>query len=88
MPWPEVFSILDPKAGYHQILMHEEDVKNTTFSFERGHYKYLRMQFGLKNAPTTFQRLIDEVLETRIGVKFTWTISSFLVKTRVSMKII
>ncbi|KAL1130220.1 hypothetical protein AAG570_013158 [Ranatra chinensis] len=58
-----VFSILDLKAGYHQIRMHEAGCEKTAFQFERGNYELIRMPFGLKNAPTTIQRLMDEFLE-------------------------
>ncbi|KAL1129526.1 hypothetical protein AAG570_012471 [Ranatra chinensis] len=59
----KVFSIVDLKAGYHQIRMHSGDVEKTAFQFERGKYEYLCMPFGLKTAPTTFQRLMDDFLE-------------------------
>ncbi|KAL1131221.1 hypothetical protein AAG570_010839 [Ranatra chinensis] len=55
--------ILDLKAGFHQICMHPGDIEKTGFQFERGKDEYLRMPFGLKTAPTTFQRLMDEFLE-------------------------
>ncbi|KAL1130399.1 hypothetical protein AAG570_013337 [Ranatra chinensis] len=58
-----VFSLLDLKAGYHQIRMHEANCKKTAFQFGRGKYEFTRMPFGLRNVPTTFQRLMDEFLE-------------------------
>ena len=53
------FSAFDLSAGLHQIPMKESDKKYTTFSISQGHFEYNRMPFGLKNAPATFQRMMD-----------------------------
>ncbi|XP_048523857.1 uncharacterized protein LOC125504992 [Dendroctonus ponderosae] len=45
-----------------QIQMHEDDIEKTAFSSENGHYEFLSMPFGLKNAPATFQRVMDNIL--------------------------
>lgn len=63
------FTTLDLASGFHQIEISEEDVAKTAFSVENGHYEFLRMPFGLKNAPSTFQRVMDNVLREHIGIR-------------------
>ena len=48
------FSILDLRAGFHQILLNEGEERNTTFQTHLGHDEFRVMAFGLIGAPGTF----------------------------------
>lgn len=61
------FSTLDANCGYWQIPLSEQDIEKTAFVSHAGFFEFLRMPFGLCNAPATFQRTMDILLS---GVRF------------------
>jgi len=56
------FTSLNLKEAYYWVQMKEGKEWKTAFWTRYEHYEYTVMPFGLKNAPVTFQRLINDTL--------------------------
>ena len=54
---------LDLTKGYWQVPVAKRDRPKTAFTTPFGLFQFLRMPFGLKGAPATFQRMIDHLLQ-------------------------
>ncbi len=56
------FCTLDLQSGYLQVKIKDEDQEKTAMTTPFGLFEYTRMAFGLKNAPSSFQRLMERCL--------------------------
>jgi len=59
-----VFSAMDSNARSWQIPVAAEDRDKTKFTSHTGLFRFLRLPFGLVNAPASFQRALDIILSS------------------------
>ncbi len=62
-----VFSCLDLLSGYWHLRMATEYREVTAFSTPNGHFEWTHMPFGLKGAPLTFQRTMNNTFGDILG---------------------
>ena len=59
----KVFSRLDASQGFYQIKLSEESSSLTTFITSFGHYRYLRLPFGISSTPEAYHQQINEMFQ-------------------------
>ena len=79
-------SFLDAFKGYHQMLLALGDHEKTSFVMPTGNYHYKVMPFGLKNAGSTYQRMITRMFEPQLGKNIEIYIEDIVVKSKVESK--
>ncbi|XP_060201150.1 uncharacterized protein LOC132629778 [Lycium barbarum] len=80
----ELQSFVDCYAGYHQILMNEEDAEKTAFITPWGVYYYRVMPFGLKNAGATYMRAMTTIFHDMIHKEIEVYVDDIIIKSRKS----
>ena len=78
-PW---MSFLDTFQGYHQIPLVLDDQEKTAFVTPIGNYHYKVMPFGLKNARSTYQRMMMRTFEPQLGKSIEVYIDDMVLKSR------
>ena len=77
-------SFLDAFQGYHQIplALDDQEKEKTTFVTPVGIYHYKVMPFGLKNAGSTYQRMMTKMFEPQLGKNVEIYIDDMVVKSK------
>lgn len=63
-----VFSKIDIKKAYHNVLINPDDICKTAITTPFGLYEFERLTFGLRNAAQTFQRFMTNTV--LVGLDF------------------
>ena len=79
-------SFLDAFQGYHQIPLALDDQEKTAFVTLIGNYHYKVMSFGLKNARSTYQRMMTRIFESLLGKNIEIYIDDMVVKSKMISK--
>ena len=76
-------SFLDAFQGYHQIPLALEDQEKTAFVMPTENYHYKVMLFSLKNAGSTYQRMMTRMFEPQLGKNIKIYVDDMVVKNKV-----
>ena len=82
-PW---MSFLDAFQDYHQIPLALDDQEKTSFATPIGNYHYKVMPFSLKNARSTYQRIMTRMFESLLEKNIEIYIDDMVVKSTVVSK--
>lgn len=65
----KLYSQMDYVTGFWQVPIHPGDCHKAGFTTPWGNFEFTRMVMGMQSAPSTFQRMMDEVLADLPGAR-------------------
>ena len=75
-------SFLDAFQGYHQIPLALDDQEKTSFVTPVGNHHYKVMPFSLKNAGSTYQKMMTKMSEAQMGKNIEVYMDDMVVKSK------
>ena len=94
-PLPRINQLVDATVGhprmsflvafqvYHQIPLALDDQEKTSFVTPVENYHYKVMPFSLKNAGSTYQRMMTKIFEAQMGKNIEVYIDDMVVKSKI-----
>ena len=79
-------NFLDAFQGYHQIPLALDDQEKTAFVTPTRNYHYKMVPFGLKNAGSTYQRMVTKMFEPQLSKSIEVYIDDIVVKSKIVSK--
>ena len=79
-------SFLETFQRYHQIPLALDDQEKTAFVTRTRNYHYKVMPFGLKNAGSTYQKMMTRMFEPQLGKNIEIYIDDMVVKSKLESK--
>lgn len=59
----KIFSKIDLKSGYHQLLLQNSEKEKTAFNTRYGQFQFKVLPFGLCNAPSKFMKVMNDIFQ-------------------------
>ncbi|KAL0360414.1 UNVERIFIED_CONTAM: hypothetical protein Sradi_3725900 [Sesamum radiatum] len=78
----ELLSMMDASQRYYQIMLAPEDRKRVNFIASDRTFCYVDILFGLKNAGSTYQSLVDKIFQPQLGRNMEVYVDDMLVKSK------
>ena len=76
-------SFLDAFQGYHQIPLALDDQEKTSFVTPIRNYHYKVMPFGLKNARSTYRRMMTKMFKSQMDKNIEVYIDNMVIKSKI-----